>query len=177
MPIVSQNKAETRERRLHNVRMCHTSLDRCFHKPCRCLCVSQLQPRDDYEGFGESNEYVCRSLNPDVDTVRSGDVYVVLKYSSIHHRERSHPEASGHLQDGSEVDFILAKQRVYHNLFLCQLPLSAVLQMRLTIKQRDEDDQRDRVEILQEVIWSTMQRHCPGLRDEIVPNLDPTYKV
>lgn len=72
-----------------------------------------------------------------MDTVWSRDVNVVLEHSSIHHRERSHPEASSHLQDRAEVDFIIAKQWVYHNLFARQLPLTRVFSggdMKLTVK-------------------------------------------
>lgn len=130
MPIVSQARAETRERRLHNVNMCHASLDLDLYKPCWRLRVSQLQSCDDYKGFGESNKYVCWSLNSNVDAVRSRDVDVVLKHSSIHHRERSHPKASGHFQDGAEIDLILAKERVYHDLLARQPPLAAILQWK-----------------------------------------------
>jgi hypothetical protein len=34
-----------------------------------------------------------------------------------------------------------------------------------------------RIKILQQIVWSAVQRHGPGLRDEIVPDLDPAHEV
>jgi len=48
---------------------------------------------------------------------------------------------------------------------------------RLTVKKRDEDDQGDRIEVLKQIIWSAVERHGSGLRDEIVPDLDPAHEV
>ncbi|SRR5690625_4486537 len=46
-----------------------------------------------------------------------------------------------------------------------------------TVKERDEDAERDGVEILQQVVWRSVQSHLAGLRDEIVPHLVPADEV
>lgn len=87
-------------------------------------------------------------------------VDVMLEHSCVHHGDRSHDETSSHLQDWTEVDLVLAKQWIYHE-----------------VKKRDEDDQGDRIEVLKQIIWSAVERHGSGLRDEIVPDLDPAHEV
>lgn len=47
----------------------------------------------------------------------------------------------------------------------------------LTIKEGDEYNEGDGVEVLQEVVGGAMQGHFPRLRDEVVPYLYPAYKV
>lgn len=88
-------------------------------------------------------------------------VDVVLKHSCVYHRDRGHDEASSHLQDGAEVDLVLAKQWVNHDWLISQSTgfMDPSLNSELTIKKRNEDDQSDWVEVLQQIVWSAVQRH------------------
>lgn len=47
----------------------------------------------------------------------------------------------------------------------------------LTVKERDEYDESDRVKILQKVVGSAVQCHFTGLGDKVIPDLDPTHEV
>jgi hypothetical protein len=68
MPIVSQNKAETRERRLYKPHCRYISL--CVrvwmgHLPSQCLGVCQFQASDDHKCFGNrSFELPCSAIAP-----------------------------------------------------------------------------------------------------------------
>jgi hypothetical protein len=64
----------------------------------------------------------------------------------------------------------LVHKSVYH---FC----APMLHTRLTVKKRNEDDQGNRIKILKQIVWSAVQRHSPGLRDEVVPDLDPADEV
>ena len=46
-----------------------------------------------------------------------------------------------------------------------------------TIKEWDEDDQSNGIEVLQKVVWGAVQRHRSSLRDQIVPDLNPADEV
>lgn len=85
----------------------------------------------------------------------------MLKHSCVHHRDRSHDETSSHLQDWAKVDLVLAKQWVDHDLLIRQSIgfIDHSLNLGLTIKKRNEDDQSDWVEVLQQIVWSAVQCH------------------
>jgi hypothetical protein len=46
-----------------------------------------------------------------------------------------------------------------------------------TIEKGNEDDEGDGVEVLQEVVGGAVEGHFAGLRDEVVPDLDPADEV
>lgn len=47
----------------------------------------------------------------------------------------------------------------------------------LTVKERDEYDERDRVKVLQKVVGSAVQCHFTGLGDKVIPDLNPADEV
>jgi hypothetical protein len=47
----------------------------------------------------------------------------------------------------------------------------------LTVEEWNENDERDGVQVLEKIIWRSVQRHLAGLGDEIVPYLNPAYEV
>lgn len=153
MPIVSQNKAETRERRLYKSQYQYISLRMRSWKrliPRRRLGVCQLQASDDHECFGKRNQYVSWSLDPNMNAVGRRVVNVMLKHSCVYHRDGGHDKAGSHLQDRAEIDLVLAKQWVNDNLLMRQPTTLAIcpLSSGLTIKKRNEDDQCNWVEVL-----------------------------
>jgi hypothetical protein len=88
MPIVSQNSAETTERRLR----VHINTIACQGKRgdnlrLWCLRESQLKTCDDDEGFREGDEDVAGRLNPDVDTLWGRVVDVMLQDGGVDHGE------------------------------------------------------------------------------------------
>ena len=48
---------------------------------------------------------------------------------------------------------------------------------KLTIEERDEYYEGNRVKVLQKVVGSSVQRHFTSLRDQVVPDLDPADEV
>lgn len=48
---------------------------------------------------------------------------------------------------------------------------------KLTVKKGDEDYEGDWIEVLEKVVGGAVQSHIAGLRDEVVPDLNPADEV
>ena len=86
--------------------------------------------------------------------MRAHLVDVVLHDSSPDHGSRTGEEASGYPLDRGKVDAYLAKAWIDEQ-----------------IADRNDDDQGERVEIVDDIIWDTIGHHRGSLRRQIVDNL------
>jgi mono/diheme cytochrome c family protein len=84
----------------------------------------------------------------------------MLQHARIHHGNRNQDKSGEDAADGIEVDFHFSQPGVDDE-----------------VEEGNEDDQGNRIEVLQEVVGRAVQCHGPGLRDEVVPDLDPADEV
>lgn len=78
----------------------------------------------------------------------------MLEDSGVSHRERDNDESEGDTSDGSELDVCPTHGGVDN-----------------TVKYGNQDNNRDRVEVLHEVVGDSVAVHLLGLRDEVVGEL------
>ena len=131
----------------------------------RRLGEREFQTGDGREDLGETDEYVGHSLCPDVDrrgvvarvhliAARTGLVDVVLDDSRRHHGEGREHEAERNALDGREADAGLAQRRVEE-----------------VVDNGDEDDERDGVEVGDDIVGDAVTGHGRGLRRQVIVHL------
>src|SRR5258706_8877068 len=81
-------------------------------------------------------------------------VDIVLKNTSVDHRNTNDHEASRNAFDGTEVDAFPAKEGVNH-----------------VVEDGDEDDDRDGVQVQDQIIGSAVERHSSSHSTVVAVNL------
>ena len=81
-------------------------------------------------------------------------VDIMLKDTRVDHRSTNDHEASRHALDGTEVDAFPAKEGVNH-----------------IVEDGDEDDDRDGVQVLDQVVGSAVERHSGSHGTVVAINL------
>lgn len=150
----------------------HEKVDRHDHglHVGRSFGVSVLERRDVGEDFGNTNENIRQDLCPDVDiglaeffdtvwitrilSARRFDIDEVLHHCSSKHRSGSEEESKCHTLDRGERDTRLAESRV-----------DAVVQ------NWNHDNDRDWVEVLDNIIGHTIELQGSGLGCQISSHL------
>lgn len=149
----------------------------------RSLRVSQLESRHDHKRLGQSDQDVRGGLDPDVDAFGGRVVDVVLQDAGVDHGDGDKEEAAEDAGSGVEVDLVIAESGVHDHYSTRRKRLVESDEGEweragaLTIQERNEDDQSNRIEVLQQVVGRAVQGHLPRLRDEVVPDLDPADEV
>lgn len=129
------------------------------------LCKGEFETRDRGEDFRETNQDVGHGLHPYVDgrglvarvhelAAGTALVDVVLDDGGRDHGQGPEDEAKGHALDGRKVNVCLAQGGVQE-----------------VVDNRDEDDERDGVQVGDDVVGYTVQRHSGSLGDEVVVHL------
>jgi hypothetical protein len=135
-----------------------------------CLGVGVLETSDRGEDLRDTDKHVCTGLGGDMDVVAlalavgvgagraegltvagPGLVDVVLDNGGVDHGQGTDPESGHDTVDGREVDLGLA-QRGEDKL----------------VDDRQEDNDRDRVEVLHKIIGNAVTSHLTSLSDEVV---------
>jgi hypothetical protein len=102
----------------------------------------------------------------------------VLEDAAVDHGYRDKRETGEDARYRIEVDLEFAESWVdddYANFSLEEGNYGRI--KALTVKEWNEYDQSDWVEVLQEIVWCAMECHFSSLRDEIVPDLNPAYEI
>ncbi len=142
-----------------------------FTLPIRRLRERILETGDGREDLGEVDEHVRRRLDPDVE--RRGErvsirvlarrdvvparvvlVDVVLHDCGPDHRRRAGVEAERDALDWGEMDAGPAERGINQD-----------------VADGDEDDERDRVEVRDDVVRDAIRDHRGSLRDQVVVKL------
>lgn len=134
--------------------------------------MSILKTRNRRHDFRERNQHIRTRLRPHTDLYRgtalvgarqplpcelaahAGLVDVRLHDGGPHHGSSSDEVAGGNLLDGRQVDVQLAQERVADE-----------------VHEGYHDDERERVEVRQDVVGDAIQPHRRRLRDEVVVDL------
>jgi hypothetical protein len=126
----------------------------------RRLCKRQFKTSDDDESLRKCNKNISWCLDPHMYALLGRIIDVILQHARIHHAYANQHEPSENAADGVEVDLHFSEPGVHDE-----------------VEKGDEDDERDGVEVLQQVVGRAMECHFAGLRDQVVPDLDPADKV
>jgi hypothetical protein len=146
------------------------------------LGVGVFETGDRNEDLSQTDEHVSRSLNGDVHVVGERAVSIhasralsraaitgpglvddVLDDSGVHEAEGAEHESNGDTSDRLELDLELAEDGVNHH-----------------VENRDENNDRDGVKVLHQIVGHTVALHLTGLRDEVAGELrvaDPEDRV
>ena len=145
------------------------------------VCV--FETGDGGEDFREGDEDVGGDLSADIDgavgiacseivtwrrridqvlkrSVNDRQRVKYLNASSISHCSSSKHESKKDTRDRTEMNANLAESGVYEQ-----------------IHNGDKDDESNRIDVLQEIVWNAMSFHLSGLRDQIVEHLIVTNPI
>ena len=131
-----------------------------------CFGKGKLKTCDGGENLGETNEHIRHGLRPDIDrsicalvpvhvlAALASGVDVVLDDSGGNHSKRSKEETECNALNGSEPDVGFAESWIQE-----------------VVDNRDKNDERDGVEVGDEVVGHTVTCHSSGLRCQVVVHL------